>query len=34
MDFNTNHYVKMNLLGRTVTILTTDALHNLPPVDF
>jgi hypothetical protein len=37
MDFNTNHYVKMNLLGRTVTNFDQfDALsiNNLPPVDF
>jgi hypothetical protein len=36
MDFN-NHYVKMNLLGRTVTNFDQfDALsiNNLPPVDF
>ena len=37
MDFNTNHYVKMNLLGTTVTNFDQfDALsiNNLPPVDF
>jgi hypothetical protein len=37
MDFNTSHYVKMNLLGRTVTNFDQfDALsiNNLPPVDF